>query len=414
MNYNAWRCLAFLPLIFFGQTLATQAETNHFLVINDAHLHQSSLYTMDLAPSKFNILNDLDEATFDRLMDLIAQKIKTGLIPKPKFVLYLGDIVGHLRIGEQFIWNGELAFFTKFTTVFSDVPILYTFGNNDSYTANYGPFTSTDKNGVQRSPLDAAYATGKWKKGFISTGKQCQQASSDTPCVISENQEQGYYAAYLEPGLRLITLNTILLSVWQFMPDFYAIEQQFTWLEQQLQQAKEKHETVLITMHIPPGVSVYDDLPFFHADNSTRLITLLAHYHDIIIGILAGHTHMDEMRLVQTPEGKNLLSIYLSPAISTAHQNAPAIRSYDYEKQASHWQLKDYTTFYVTQDSEHHLKLQKLYQFQEVYCDSPVSNMQQCWDQITLKKMQKYYTSGNQKTHLTIKYPNNLLIRVTK
>ncbi len=410
MKHSIWQFFTALMIVCASQTFATSTETNHFLVINDAHLNPFSPFTMSLAPKKNNPLNDLDKETFEHLMDLIADQIQTGFIPKPKFVLYLGDIVGHIRFSKQVVWNSEKVFFEKLTQVFADTPILYTFGNNDSYSGHYGPFMSIDKHGKRRSPLDVAYATGKWTNGFISKGKQCA-ASSEMPCVISENQDQGYYSAYLEPQLRFIALNTVLLSVWQLIPDKQAIEQQFTWLAQQLQQAKEKHERVLITMHIPPGNNLYDDSIFFHSNNSARLITLLANYHEIILGILAGHTHMDEIKLVQTPEGENILAFYLSPAISTSHQNAPAIRSYDYEKQGSDWQLKDYTTFYVTEDQKHHLKLQKLYQFQKTYCASPALSMQQCWNQISTQKMQQYYTAGNHRTDLSIKYPKCFLIR---
>lgn len=412
MSSITLRC--FFLVFFYMVSLQAHSKSpqmQNFLVITDVHLNQNLLHTMNWTPRSFLILNDLDKKSFEDLMDSIVEEIKKERIPKPKFVLYLGDMTGHIRIGKQFIWENELAFFNKFTQAFPDIPILYTFGNNDSFVSNYGPFLSADKNTELKTPLDVAVSTGKWHNGFISRGEAlCDVRSHQFPCMLSQNQMDGYYAAYIEPKLRFIDLNTVALSKGLFSQIPPDAEAQLNWLEQQLQAAKTNRESVMIAMHIPIGKALYNDQAFLMPAANQRLIELFQRYHSIIMGVLAAHTHMDEMKLLQDKEGNNLVGVYLTPALSTSHGNAPAIRSYAYTFLKDQWQLVDYTTFYFDLDSLNPYLLQKLYNYNEVYCHSKQQIMKNCLSQVSMSSIEKYYTAGNNKTRIHPNYPKNIYI----
>lgn len=407
--------VTFSLLLFFcispTHALPDAPQIQHFLVISDVHLNKDSFQSMNWRPDKSSIFDNTDQKNFDYFMNTIAEQIKTGQIPKPKFLLYLGDMVGHLRFGKQFVWKNQVAVLSKFTQTFPDIPIFYTFGNNDAYSKNYGSFTSYDLSGQIKNPLDAAKFTGKWHNGFISMGaKRCGLQPPQFPCVLTQNQTEGYYSAYIAPKLRLINLNTVMFSR-HHSTLLTTAEAQLAWLEQQLQAAQLQHESVIIAMHIPIGKNVYNDDYFLEPPFNQRLIKLIRRYHASIMGVLAAHTHMDEIKIIMDKASHPLAGIYLIPALSTSHGNAPAIRSYSYALLDDQWQFIDYTTYYFIKDKVGHRSLQKLYSFRDIYCTNSQRRMTDCLFQVNPLLMGKYYTAGNDKVNAPINFPENIFIK---
>ena len=100
----------FLFFILTTNAFASNISPN-FLVISDIHLDQSSSHTMDINPLKPDKDNDLDPTTFTKLLGEINNNIKNGLIPKPDFMIILGDMVGHLRSSDHSVSDSESAVF---------------------------------------------------------------------------------------------------------------------------------------------------------------------------------------------------------------------------------------------------------------------------------------------------------------
>ncbi|MDP3560736.1 MAG: metallophosphoesterase [Legionellaceae bacterium] len=389
--------------IIFSQT--TQAQERHFLVVSDAHLARGIPHVMNFKPSRVSVWNDLDKSSLQLLMASIADNIKKGMIPKPNFILYLGDMVGHVRLVNHSVWDTETDFFRTFAELFPGTSLLYTFGNNDSFQKNYGAFSIIDTDGVHKTPLSAAFATGQWRNDFISIGKACQQSLTELPCMISQNTRQGYYSAYLEPGLRLISLNSVI-----FANNVHSegANNELEWLKTQLQLGKINKESILLIMHIPPGKGVDDNKFYWKPEINQIFLKLVEAYQDVIIGMLAGHTHMDEIKIIQNSSQQPLAGIYLTPSLSTSHGNAPAIRSYSYEKQGSKWQLIDYTTYFFEKTTEASVHLKKLYTYREEYCTQSEKNMTQCLNRVTASKMQQFYFAGNNAFPQKIAAPENM------
>jgi predicted MPP superfamily phosphohydrolase len=96
---------------------------------------------MDINPNKRKLENDLDLASFKKLLKILSENIKKGNISQPKFILYLGDLVGHLPTTTKGVIQDEIIVFSELKNNFPKAPIFYVFGNNDSLAIDYDPFS---------------------------------------------------------------------------------------------------------------------------------------------------------------------------------------------------------------------------------------------------------------------------------
>src|SRR5581483_10409904 len=81
----------FIPPLLHA-TSPQKAENYHFLVITDTHVGVK--HKMDIAPSGYDAQNDLDDATFFKLLKKIKSLLQQKSI-KPQSILILGDLVDH-------------------------------------------------------------------------------------------------------------------------------------------------------------------------------------------------------------------------------------------------------------------------------------------------------------------------------
>jgi len=83
---------------------------------------------------------------------------------------------------------------------------------------------------------------------------------------------------------------------------------QLAWLEWQLFQAHLKGRTASLVMHIPPGFNPYESTeekpaPFWVDSYRDRFLELVQAYRSVLVAGYAGHTHMDDFRLVPATSG---------------------------------------------------------------------------------------------------------------
>ena len=402
--------LIFIIFIAFSieSSAALRKNEPNFLVLSDIHLNQASLHTMDISPSKNSINNDLDQPTFEKLILEVGKNIKNGTVPQPNFIIILGDILGHMRFSSNSILNSESTVFTMLKNTFPHTPIFYTFGNNDSLKANYGPFKDWNPSSQYKSPYEVAKFKGGWADGFLSTGTFCIQKKNNFPCIIIEDTTNGYYSAYLNTQLRLISLNSVLFSPKRRQIPEQAAMDQLHWFETQLKIAKASQESVLIIMHIPLGNNVYDHSNFWLPKEQTVFLKIIADYQQTIIGLLAAHTHAEELKIIKDSSKKNITGIYLSAALSTSHGNEPSIKTFYFSNSRSRWSLSNYTTFHFSLDNSH-LIFNKLYDYRHYYCNPHAKNgLFPCLDNITAENMKKNFSAGNKNYNGIMKSPEDI------
>jgi len=275
------------------------------------------------------------------LFALALSSIKQNLGESP-LVIFTGDILVH-HFSEQFYQNysgnptqttprndADVAamktFADKTVAFFMDqvkasvgsIPVMFALGNNDSYD-DTGPDSTFLAN------------TAELFYSKFLTGTVDQQE------FLTSYKKGGYYAAEL-PGknLMVIGLNTVEFSTYITTNNDAAVNAELAWFDAKLASAKASGKKVWLLMHVPPGADYYRTAKLAdskgHIDASsaimmwktayqTGFLQTVAKYPGVIAMTLAGHTHMDEYRILPSSE-----VVAIAPAISTRSGNDPAFK----------------------------------------------------------------------------------------
>jgi hypothetical protein len=130
---------------------------------------------------------------------------------------------------------------------------------------------------------------------------------------------------------------------------------ELAWLEWTLYQAKLGGRTVTLAMHIPPGIDSYSSsrnnacplkiVSFWQDAYVQRFLALVARYKDQVRIAFAGHTHMDDFRVVADANGTPLLATRITPAVTPLFGNNPAFTAVLYSRTDA--SVADYAVFWL-------------------------------------------------------------------
>ncbi|MBU5635300.1 metallophosphoesterase [Geomonas sp. Red69] len=275
------------------------------------------------------------------LLELALESIKADLGASP-FVIFTGDILGH-GLPQIFYYhlNGTTtprdaadtaamqAFTDKAVAFFMDkvrkavgkLPVFFALGNGDSYTG-YGPdstFLSNTAELYYTALLNGMGEHQEFLKTFTSGG---------------------YYSVE-PPGTNLVVIgmNTIIFSpLVAPVPgaNDAAVAAQLDWLDSRLAAATVAGKKVWLLMHAPPGADLGTTAQPAHVDANghissatmmwvagyqTRFLKILDNYPAVVSLTLAGHTHMDEYRILPSSG-----TVEITPAIAPYFGNNPAFK----------------------------------------------------------------------------------------
>jgi sphingomyelin phosphodiesterase acid-like 3 len=265
------------------------------------------------------------------------------------FVVGTGDYLRH-NFDEAFLKAGgtsdQFTDFASKTALFVvralqanfRVPVYFALGNDDSACGDYrvdpgGPFLArlADSLEVLKNHPDAAadFRAG----GFY-----------ELPHPTLANHE-------------IVVLNTVLWS------RSYAIcgsdsgdagQAEMHWLSWQLYRAKISGNKVILMMHIPPGIDSYKSAhngagkaatEFWQTKFFTQFLDLMKTYGSIVQIALAGHTHMDDFRVLSPGGSAAPVAFRITPAISPIFGNNPGFSVLQY--QVSTGEVTDIATYYL-------------------------------------------------------------------
>ncbi len=350
------------PTVSGGQAATTcvggepPAGSASFLHLSDVHLDTAGTSPGDTQPGLWRI-------TKAKLAASLA-----GPDP-PDFVLYTGDLPAHYRGSTPPPSHG-----TDIDTVLTDlhalvdgtgIPLLYLPGNNDSLAGDYYSFTD----GSGRTPLSVEPASDGWPA--VNAASSC----GSPPCVAASNPAMGYFSASPVPGLRVISLNSVVLGTDYTEADGTMQEAagkaQLSWLGTELDRAAKAGDKVLIAMHIPPGLNAYnvshhktpgqmwthDPAGQGHSIQGhtphwqDRFLDLVGANAATVVGILYGHTHMDELRRLhvrrQPDNPATVMELALAaPGITPLHGNNPGFKMVYYDPASK--EILDFITHYTS------------------------------------------------------------------
>lgn len=288
------------------------------------------------------------------LLVLALSSIKQNLGASP-LVMFTGDLLGH-GIPQQFYPRyyanlgispapttpdatavAAMKAFTNKTLAFvigqvrasvGNRPVMFAVGNSDSYSG-YGPNQDgnfSPDNSFLADNAELFYTT------FLN-------GTADHQEFLSTFTSGGYYSAE-PPGtnVMVIGLNTILCTT-LFYPvqgaNDSAVATELDWLDARLAAAKVAGKKVVLLMHAPPGVDVgttvgkSSTIPINSATATmmwwpayqSRFLKILSNYPGTVSLTLAGHTHMDDYRILTASDTLEIL-----PAIASYSGNNPAFK----------------------------------------------------------------------------------------
>lgn len=269
------------------------------------------------------------------------------------YILFTGDYLEHDFIADAFR-SGGIANPSKFAsdTVafvnllieqhFPGVPIIAALGNNDSGIGDYA---------LQQ---DGA---------FLDAVSASMPGVSGSPQALADFKQGGYYTL---PHPTVPGHDFLVLSVFwsKNYPSFAgpacslprntaAGEAQQKYLDAALSSTSNK---VTLLMHIPPGMDGYSGhdhkpsgagaAPMWCTDAQweSTFETTLAGYRNRLAGGFAGHTHMDEFRVLADASGP-YLAIRMAPSVTTYNSNNPTFTIAAYDTATA--ETTDYTVHYL-------------------------------------------------------------------
>jgi hypothetical protein len=266
-----------------------------------------------------------------------ALRQMTQTLPRPAFVLLPGDFLAH-RFRNKFnaaarahsdadyrgfVRKTMLFLALRVEQAFPETPILPVLGNNDEDCGDYrlqpdGPFLA-DTLPIVRTLVGAAGREPGFGRDWTSYGN----------------------AAVTVHGLRVLLANTVYFSrnyrnACGSPSGADPGRATMGWLASELAAARRAHQPVWLVYHIPPGIDGYatwhrgscpDTAIPMWADRYARpFAALLQRYRETIVASFAGHTHMDDFRLVGRG-GSYFGFVVLTPALSPIFGQNPAYRS---------------------------------------------------------------------------------------
>ncbi len=364
--FNKSRGIIFLALITLCLTCGCSAGTDSIssvVVISDVHFnpyYDTSLFPRLLAADAsewegiFETSPLRDPATWGSdtnypIFKLALQSMRQNLRTS-RLVINTGDFISHHfaeTFYEQYGSEDQTAMkaFTLKTMKFfvgqvrayaGGVPVMFVLGNNDSYEGDY----KIAPNSQFLSDTAELFYTDSLN------------GMADHQAFLASFQAGGYYAAEpLGTGMVVIGLNTVFMSTRAESGIEAAISTELSWLESTLASARTSGKKVWLLLHVPPGADIHatggqvDErgqlttaTMHMQSNYQASLLQILANYSDIIKLELAGHTHMDEYRIVSSDP------LEITPSISPRSGNNPAFKIITY-KNAS-FEPTNYASWY--------------------------------------------------------------------
>lgn len=369
------RCIFFLVLVNIflisgcGGGSDSTATTNNASVVVFSDVHFNPFYDKTLLPALVAAdasewagifqtsrtttpsawSSDTNYPSLVLALSSIKQNQGTGSL-----VIFTGDVLGHYMPQYFYTYlNGTInprgpedvaamVAFTDKTLAFvmgqvrasvGNIPVMFAVGNSDSYSG-YGP-TAPD------SPLGPG-------SSFLSNSAELYytkflNGSVDHQTFLDTFKVGGYYSA--EPAgtnLMVIGLNTIAFSPGVPGDNDNLVNTELAWLDSRLLLAKTLGKKAWLLMHVPPGADLgttaKNAASSGHVDSTSvvmmwkpayqaSFLQILSRYPDTVNLILAGHTHMDEYRIVSPVH-----VVELTPGITPVFGNNPAFKVLSYSQ----------------------------------------------------------------------------------
>ncbi|MBS1914050.1 MAG: metallophosphoesterase [Bacteroidetes bacterium] len=342
---------------FYDSTLATRlisADYRHWLAI-----FQSSLVRG---------LGTYGNETGYPLLESTLESMRRSA-SNPGYIILTGDLLAHNyrqtfnlyatdrsdSAYDRFVYKTLAFLVSRIRNYFPNTPVFPALGNNDSYSGNYsiGPRSRflTDFQRLWQPLVARAGTSQSFAKDFPAGGFY----SVPDPIVTHR---------------QIILLNTIFFSKKycnrcdsgsSFCATCdtsapYPGDIEMAWLTKELAACARDGRHVVLAYHIPPGIDVFGSVdstggstapvtPLWQDRYDTTFRALMAAHANIIDASFAGHTHVDDFRLMADRAGRAFGFIHITPAISPVYDNNPGYQIFALDRSSG--VIGNYETRYV-------------------------------------------------------------------
>ena len=247
---------------------------------------------------------------------------------------------------EDFVAKAEVFTAREVQKQLPGLPVYFCLGNNDSECGDYMLATHSD---------------------FLSRLSKEWGALAANPAAAESFSETGNYVLPhpTVPEMELVVLNDVYWSN-RFAPDSCHPESGdpgqagMDWLESQLKEARAENLKVQLIMHIPPAADVFSTYMkigtgaskanpaqlFWAPQYEQKFLDLVKAYPGVLVSGFAGHTHMDDFRVLDEGPGKAPFFIHICPAVSPIRGNRPGFQVALYDRGSG--EIEDMATYDLT------------------------------------------------------------------
>ena len=312
--------------------------------------------------------------------------------PDAKFVTVSGDLIVHEldcryraalhldkatsddeSVSAAFAEKATVFVMKQLEATFPKMPVYLALGNNDSR--------------CNHNRLDMHDAYLKATAQAMVDGLTGVSAA-DRLLALSTYQAAGYYAVTMAAPMkntRLLVLDdTYMMSQYANCEadakDRKGAEEQIEWLGKELDAAREHGERVWVVGHVPPSVSPNKAMTAgkaFCASSGTSGVSMflysdeladtLESHADVITLAIFGHTHMDELHLLEAKDAAKAsgVPIKVVSSVSPVDGNLPSVTVGRVAPASA--QLADYSVFVASNATGISTTWAKEYSFDETY-----------------------------------------------
>eukprot|EP00824_Muranothrix_gubernata_P024492 TRINITY_DN722_c1_g1_i1.p1 TRINITY_DN722_c1_g1~~TRINITY_DN722_c1_g1_i1.p1 ORF type:complete len:633 (+),score=130.55 TRINITY_DN722_c1_g1_i1:226-1899(+) len=251
---------------------------------------------------------DTPVTLFEGLLDHLST-----LDPAPEYLAFTGDSPPHdvWKQSREENLAANRAIISGLGRALPHTRILPTFGNHEAFPI--------DQYNIDPARMAWLYdATAEMWKEWL------------TEEALASVRHGGFYTMLLEPGLRVVSINTQYcdyINFWLLLNMTDPLNQ-LQWLSQVLYDAEAAGERVLLLGHIPMGSG--DCL--IHYNN--KYWALLDRFRHVITNQLFGHTHNDEFRIYSdmATASEPILVSYTGPSFTPLTNHNPSYRIYKLDR----------------------------------------------------------------------------------
>ncbi|EGC32843.1 hypothetical protein DICPUDRAFT_37701 [Dictyostelium purpureum] len=336
MKFRSLNLIVFLYLLI-NQCYCIGLNNGKFWHITDSHFE----FSYDTAcTDKKNDISPIGDYKCDTSPELLISSFEymKKMEPNPDFILWTGDSPPHFEnknLNQTIVLSSISNMTNLITEYFPNTRVFPCLGNHDSYPQHQ----------IGIGPNWLFNATAQMWSQFLS------EDALETFLI------GGYYTELVEPGFRIVSLNTNLY----YTQDKQCINMtdpagQLEWLNSTLASAALAGEKVWVMGHVPPGYNEKYDVFNFHKQFNDEYLFSFGEYADIIPFHIYGHEHTDSIRLYYSdidrlggvPDGIMFLSPSITPWMNKylpTLPNNPGLRMYQYN--TTDFTLEDYYQFWT-------------------------------------------------------------------